>query len=238
MSIHPQSHVQRVIDAFGGDTCGHGLCCGSVSLMGKRLVGTFTGWGPSLHRTGLRFSVTPDDLTPEAIEAALDPYLAVQRDRSERAVQLGFEPMRTAEREVITHLVADRLLMAIEPAFLSELRSLPWTLVSQSMPAELSSQENGGLHVEDGPADDVRPRVRMGTTLPWGWFDGERLAIDSTLPETVVGQLVGRRVEEVVEFRRHSHAFDDLGARLILEAYMANGRLNLVTAPEWTRIFG
>ena len=75
------------------------------------LKGRVMGWGPSLHRIGMAWAVTPASMTSEDVGAALEPYLAVQRRRIETARALGLATDRQPEPGDLSHLLTDALLL-------------------------------------------------------------------------------------------------------------------------------
>lgn len=231
MPGYPQNHVIEIIDAIAG------LSCGSVSLAGNTtLSGRFMGWGPSLHRTGLRFEFAPSSLLDADIETALEPYLAVQRDRRDRASALGLGASEQPPATRLAHIDIDRLVARLATELTSTMREWPAHMRSKSMPASDEGVTHGTLHIRDGRDGDIRPKAVLATPMPWGAFDGERLVITGVLPETALNALIGRPVRDAIEIPRVSYAMDDLGDRTILEAEMAGGRVNLRVAPDWTHI--
>lgn len=231
MPGYPQNHVIETIDAMTG------LSCGSVSLAGNAtLSGRFMGWGPSLHRTGLRFEFTPKSLDLADIDAALEPYLAVQRDRRARAAALGLGDSDQAAPTRLAHIDVDRIVARLSVQLTAVLREWPSHMRTMSVPASDEGFTHGGLHIRDGRDGDIRPKAVLAVAMPWGAFDGELLVINATLPETALTALVGRPVRDAIEIKPGIPAMDELGDRTILEAHATAGLATLHVTPDWTSI--
>lgn len=202
------------------------------------LTATVHGWGPSLHQMELEWRATSRSEGPDDIAAAFAPHMALQSRRAEAARQLGFSRLAPRNAALLTHMVADRLLMAVKA-------ETPWLIENTARRGEAAGLD--GLRTEyrrdsvtlrDGTSDDPRPRALIRTSMPWGGYDGETLTVRKEgIPETVVAAMVGRRIGEILSVGdRLAPAMLPVLERAVLASHSQGSTISLVTQPDWVTL--
>lgn len=212
------------------------------------LSGRVIGRGPSLQRTGLAWAAMPASFEEADVEAALAPYVALQMERWNAAVALGLGDT-LATQGGIEHIVVDRCLRLHDADVIGgngrtgEIARQSTRLNQYSRPGLDGIMTFGSVTFADPgllPGDDVNaahdlnPRALARSGTDWGGYDGARLFIARTIPETLVIQLPGRRVRDVLDPAMIEDALQPIADRTILDAEQSGGRLVLTTRPDWT----
>jgi hypothetical protein len=204
------------------------------------LKGRVMGWGPSLHRIGMAWAVTPASMTSEDVGAALEPYLAVQRRRIETARALGLATDRQPEPGDLSHLLTDALLLGWDKDLRNAVPRQLARLKQMSRPGrerivgmgDMTIAEAGALSGDDDL--DPRPRLLYRNPTEWGEFDGRSVIVHRRLPDSVLPSLPGMRLGDVLDLGDGEPCLVRLANRTITGADMHEGTLLINTRPEWT----
>ena len=203
------------------------------------LTGRVMGWGPSLHRTGLAWAATPVRMDADAIAAAFQPYVEVQRRRIALASSLGLDTAEQPDPGLLSHMVTDRLLLAwdadlraVAPRRLARLNQLSragregWLGTGDLLVADA-----GALDGDD--AADPRPRLLYASATHWGEYNGRTVTVFRAMPESLLPAAVGRRLGEVVDLGTSEPKLGDLGARTVMAARATDRGVAFDVAPDW-----
>ena len=194
------------------------------------------GWGPSLHRFGMRWNVPAEARTQTAIAAVLEPFLALQRRRRENAMAIGLGGDHPVKTDEILHMVVDRVTARnplLGSAAVGHIRS--WGLAMRDGSDVIASRpgttiaDPGALSGDDD-LDDPRPRLLEVEYVGQYGFDGMSLRLPMIdLPETAMISMPGRRIGDMMS----GLPWTDLEDRIATGVESLMGHLHVSTAPLW-----
>lgn len=205
-----------------------------------------TGWGPSFHRYGMRWSAPIADQDLDTVVVALQPFADIQHRRRSAAIALGMHGRRPPIPGLVGHIKIDRLVARHLPHAAGLVEYAVGRLedtISSGLGVFRTRDaitSRGSITLMDGPDDDPHPRALIRTDIHHGTFDGEQIAIDlrhvEGMPESMIVAMAGRRVGEVLDEGAIPSALRPLLGRTILSASRNAVCMTLETCPDWIRL--
>lgn len=188
----PQAIAMEIANSLPGCEAQRFALEGNTVLSGRVM-----GWGPSLHRTGLSWAVTPHKMTPEAIEDALTPYLDIQRGRIAAAKQLGLDDK--TQPEGVDHMVVDSVLLDLVPTWREDAKRAVSRFFTFSISGRDTHLDRFGIAVSDGCPEKPQPRYTARTYIDDIIYDGTVLMImGQRPPDSIVMSMTGMSIGNVV----------------------------------------
>lgn len=198
-----------------------------------------TGWGPTLHAATMEWKSVCMEPGADEQAAAFSRHLAIQMQRYRASRHLGFDEHRPRDAGLIGHMIADRAIMALSPRLPEVVEREIARLETLDINGLANFHNRGSLTLMEGTSDDARPRALLNVSMPWGSYDGATLKIKTTIPDTVIAVIAGRKVGDVLERGDLlDPAMLPVLDRTIVAAYSTGTALALKTEPDWVALAG